>query len=137
MLKNEPKFVFITDGDGVPSVELKTALKHSIYGRTITVPAGFVSDGMSIPWLFQPLIGSPFKIPFVFPAIVHDWFYRQQMIDRNLADTIFRAMLTEDGVSKWKCAAIYYSLRLFGWIAWNKNTKKKEMEKSKNVRNHT
>lgn len=124
MLLREPKFTVIRDADGNASVELQTSLQFNLYGKIFTVKKGFVSDGMSIPWLFQPLIGSPFEKPFVYAAIIHDWYYRTQTIDRNLADTIFRSMLAKSGVPAWKCSAIYLSLRAFGWIAWRNNYKK-------------
>lgn len=124
MLLREPKFTVIKDADGNPSIRLQSSLQINLYGKILTVKKGFVSDGMSIPWLFRPLIGDPFEVPFVYAAIVHDWYYRTQTIDRNLADTIFRSMLAEFGVSGWKCSTIYLSLRAFGWIAWRSNRKK-------------
>lgn len=124
MLMREPKLKFTRDSGGAPGVELVTSLQFNLYGKIYTVKKGFVSDGMSIPWLFRPLIGDPFEQPYVYGAIIHDWHYRTQNIDRNLADTLFRSMLKKSGVSGWKCSAIYLALRAFGWIAWRSNRKK-------------
>lgn len=124
MLLREPKLKITTDADGVTSVELLTALQFNLYGKVFTVKKGFVSDGMSMPRLFRWLIGDPFEPQFLYAAVIHDWYYRTQTIDRNLADTIFRSMLAKSGVPAWKCSAIYLSLRAFGWIAWRNNYKK-------------
>lgn len=124
MILREPKFTMIRDADGNPGIKLENCLQFNLYGEIFTVKKGFISDGMSIPWLFQPLIGNPFEPPFVYAAIVHDWYYRTQIIDRNLADTIFRSMLAKSGVPEWKCSVIYLSLRAFGWIAWRSNYNK-------------
>jgi hypothetical protein len=124
MLLREPKLKITRDAGGVAGVELATSLQLRIYGRMFTVKRGFISDGMSIPWLFRPLIGDPFEQPYVYGAIIHDYHYRTQEIDRNLADTIFRSILKKSGVPPWKCSAIYLALRLFGWTAWRSNRKK-------------
>lgn len=124
MLMREPKLKFTRDSGGAPGVELVTSLQFNLYGKIYTVKKGFTSDGMSIPWLFRPLIGDPFEQPYVYGAIIHDWHYRTQNIDRNLADTLFRSMLKKSGVPQWKCSAIYLALRAFGWIAWRSNRKK-------------
>ncbi|HIE98682.1 MAG TPA: DUF1353 domain-containing protein, partial [Fuerstia sp.] len=39
----------------------------------VVVPAGFVSDGASIPRLFWAIIGPPIGSSHLLPAIVHDY----------------------------------------------------------------
>jgi len=59
-------------------------------------------------------------------ALFHDYCYRNQESvdnDRFTADAIYRIMLKRDNVSALRSNISYLGLRLFGWIAWNKNKK--------------
>ena len=81
----------------------------------IRVPAGFITDGASVPrilyWLFEPT-----GVLFL-PAIVHDYFYATQQISRAEADKIFREnVIRESNIVAGYLAWI--GIRLFGWIPW-------------------
>ena len=87
----------------------------------IRVPAGFITDGASVPrilyWLFEPT-----GVLFL-PAIVHDYFYATQQISRAEADKIFREnVIRESNIVAGYLA--WVGIRLFGWIPWLKRRKR-------------
>jgi hypothetical protein len=43
-------------------------------GKDWDVPAGFVSDGASIPWSLWSFIGGPYDGPYRDAAVIHDYF---------------------------------------------------------------
>lgn len=91
---------------------------HAKHG-TITVLAGFRTDGASVPkafwWYAAPLTGK-----HAAAALVHDGLYRAQLISRKQADEVFYEGLLSSGVRKSKAWLMYQSVRKFGSITWNK-----------------
>ena len=78
------------------------------------VPAGFVTDGASIPRFLWRLCGHPMESPRIAAAVVHDWHYTTGDIPRADADALFRELLLEAGVA-WHRAIIYWlAVRTFG-----------------------
>jgi len=95
----------------------------NIEPHKIEIPRGFVTDFASIPWPFWsifPPIGS-----YGMPAIMHDWLYWTQIVDRKQADAIFHVAMVEMQTPGWKRYVIYGALRLFGWTAWRNNARAK------------
>ncbi len=91
-------------------------------GETITVPMGFTTDGASIPGIARFLTGwGKFEGPQRWAGIVHDWLYYQDGYDRKRADQIFRDILRAEGASRFKTAAMYWAVRLFGGPAYRAN----------------
>jgi len=91
----------------------------------VLVPRGFVSDGCSMPRIAWRALGHPFDYAYLYEAILHDFFYRYQDVDRYTADRILYEML-KGKVGLLRRKAIYRGLRLGGWVAWNANAKKAE-----------
>ncbi|WP_436152923.1 DUF1353 domain-containing protein [Bosea sp. LjRoot90] len=89
----------------------------------VSIPRGFVTDLASVPWVFWSLL--PPIGPYGMPAIMHDWLYWTQSVDRKSADKIFYSAMVEMNTPTWKRAAIYGALRLFGWTAWRGNANAK------------
>ena len=94
----------------------------------ITVPKGFQSDGCSMPRMFWRVFGHPFSMWFLREAILHDWLYWEQPCDRKTADRVFKEKLKQSSraLNYWRIFCIHAGLRLFGWMAWNNNQRKKE-----------
>lgn len=86
----------------------------------ITVKAGFVTDGASVPRLLWRVAGDPMEVPRIYAAIVHDWIYSggDRRFDREEADCIYRDYNIALGMSKFRAYIEYYALRLFGGGHW-------------------
>lgn len=105
---------------------------HEGSAERITVHVGFRTDGATIPrpfrWLYSPW-GTWAKA-----AVVHDYLYRNRRIEigegaattsctRAEADAIFDEAMEVCGVSAFTRFLFYWSVRAFGWIAWNRATR--------------
>lgn len=87
------------------------------------VPAGFESDGASVPRFFWRVVFPPTDTRALRAAVIHDWLYRHQPKGwtRAQADALFRRLLIEDGVPSWRAWLAWAGVRAFGWIAWQSN----------------
>lgn len=86
-------------------------------GLTVVVPAGTETDFASIPRVFHSLL-SPCGA-YGYAAVVHDYLYRSGHHSRAVADAILLEGMCLSGVPAWQCWAIYLSVRMFGWTAYN------------------
>lgn len=88
----------------------------SSYGL-ITVPAGFITDGASIPKMFWSVL-SPFGDYFA-AAVVHDYLYspRNETYTRKESDLIFKEAMFNIGVPWYRRELIFRAVRMFGGIA--------------------
>lgn len=78
----------------------------------VTIPAGFVSDGASVPrvlWSIYPPFGD-----YLEAAIVHDWYCVNKTIDSVTAAKVFREAMEVCGVGAWRRKKMYWAVRLFG-----------------------
>lgn len=94
---------------------------HITYrGEGYTVPKGFETDGASIPTWLQWLCGSPFEVPRMYAALVHDFLYSggDPEATRADADDIFRDLQISLGVPRWQAYVEWGALRLFGKSHW-------------------
>lgn len=89
-------------------------------GRRFTVPAGFRTDLASIPQLAQAVIGRWER--HAPAAVLHDWLYAAQPVDRRDADRLFAEALFAAGVPLWKRAAMWMAVRAAGGRAWRRNS---------------
>jgi hypothetical protein len=80
----------------------------------IGVPAGFITDGASIPEMFWSIL-SPFG-PWFHAALFHDWGYSRNntTLTRAEVDAIFKELMFNIGVPWLKRETIYRAVRLFG-----------------------
>ena len=92
--------------------------------QAVIVPAGFETDGKSTPrifwWLF-PVDGAGFRA-----AVVHDFLYRTQELDKDLADRFFLFLLKDSGTPLWQAYLQYYGVKFFGGKAWQENKRLKD-----------
>ena len=93
-------------------------------GDEVTViPAGFLSDGLSIPKLIQPLINTPAAPQWIVAGFYHDWLYKlhpNKTVTRKEADLKFLEVMRELGVGWMRRRTIFYGVRLGGRGSWNK-----------------
>ena len=82
---------------------------------TITVPAGFATDGASIPRIFWNIF-EPFGAYF-HAALIHDFCYSNldKAFTRREADDLLNEGMRALGVNWFTRQAVYRSVRLFGW----------------------
>lgn len=98
---------------------------HTSNHGTIAVPAGFNTDGASIPQVFWNIIG-PFG-PYFASAIIHDFlysksgFFRYPHITRKQADDIFLEGMKKLGVAWWQRRSMHLAVRTFGWRSYRKS----------------
>ena len=85
--------------------------------ESVIVPVDFITDGGSIPPVVYPIIGSPWRGPYVEATIIHDWecFLAKNAKERKKADKKFYKMLEILGVPRWKRKAMYRGVRMAAW----------------------
>jgi hypothetical protein len=83
-------------------------------GRMWSVPAGFVTDGASIPRFLWSIIGPPFNGRYRVPALFHDAAYCEPGMNRAAADRMFFDAMREEGVSYIKARAMWAGVRIGG-----------------------
>jgi hypothetical protein len=98
--------------------------------RDIRVPVGFLFDLSSVPRPLWWLI-APFDLSIVAP-LIHDFLYRYggsppgnavtppHAYSRAEADRLFRTIMEQEGVARWRRVAAYAAVRAFGGGGWRK-----------------
>lgn len=88
-----------------------------------TVPAGFLSDGASIPQLAHSIVGHPFD-EYLESAVWHDYLYAKDSnplgFSRKQADNFLRETMWNRDIPVWKVAAFHMAVRAGGWRSWKK-----------------
>ncbi|WFU41815.1 DUF1353 domain-containing protein [Bradyrhizobium sp. CB82] len=77
---------------------------------------GDVTDGASIPDLFQPIVGGPFEVDYLPAAVIHDHYTDRNHRVRTWRDTarvFYQAMLV-NGVNIVKAKTMYFAVYAFG-----------------------
>lgn len=80
----------------------------------ITVPAGFVTDGASIPRIFWTALAQ--FGPWFGAAIIHDFLYSEfnTRFDRRTSDLLFKEAMFNAGLDWPRRELIYRAVRAFG-----------------------
>ncbi len=84
------------------------------------IPKDSRTDGASIPrllWRIWPADRGKYSRP----AWLHDYRYRTQKLTRKEADKEFAHCMRVHEVDECTIFIFYWTLRLGGWKAWNKN----------------
>jgi len=95
----------------------------SALGVRVDIAAGFLFDGLSIPRVFWRVVGHPLMGRALRGGLTHDALYASHLVDRDFADRMFLAVLTEDGVSWHTRRIMYLAVHLFGGVPWLRNSK--------------
>lgn len=104
--------------DGLHMVVINELAYTDPDARVWKVPAGFVTDGASIPAELWSLIGSPFTGKYRVAAVFHDAAYRTLGVARGDADNMLREASLELGCEHWRADAIYEGVRLGGLASY-------------------
>ena len=92
-------------------------------GDVIDVNIGFPTDFASIPrplWVFLPRWGK-----YGNATVIHDYLYWEQPRSRKESDDILLEGMNVLEVGYIKRYAIYWAVRLGGWLAWWRNKGRK------------
>lgn len=100
------------------SVRTTQSLPLYWYGIGARIPAGFVSDGMSVPRFLWRILGATIDSKTLGPSIVHDWLYQTHILTKSEADGWYYAQLVDNGYGRTKALLVWLGLRLFGWSHW-------------------
>jgi len=87
-------------------------------GRVIIVPAGFITDGASIPRPFRSILSQ--YGAYLFSAVVHDYLYSVKIMSRKESDLAMLELMERQGIEYPERIAIYTAVRIGGWIRWNR-----------------
>ena len=82
----------------------------------ITVPAGFITDFASIPWVFWSWLPAWGK--YGKAAVIHDYLYQNHLLSRRMADLIFYEAMLVGKTKKWKAKLMYLAVRIWGGLTW-------------------
>ena len=118
---------------GVRHWEISEDFEYVLNGNKYIIPAGFKFDGASIPKFLHTFL-SPVGV-LLMGGLVHDYAYKYEtllrqnkkdtlgVISQKRADEIFRDINIEVNGFYLMNYLAYYSLRLGGFMAWNKHRK--------------
>jgi hypothetical protein len=87
-------------------------------GKTVPVPAGFVTDFATTPWLVWSVFPPWGK--YGPAAVVHDYLYWDQQCTKEQADSIFLKAMDDSSVG-WKKYLIHAAVAVFGRSGWEEN----------------
>jgi hypothetical protein len=83
-------------------------------GRHWDVPAGFQTDGASIPLFFRTLIGGPWTDSYVKAAVIHDFYIRRKGVSAEAVHKVFYFALRAAGNSQRRAEEMYFAVANFG-----------------------
>ena len=106
--------------NGSRKFELLQEFRCFYKGEWITVPKGFITDGISVPKMFWSLIG-PFSDAFS-AALVHDWFFSpfNDKYDWKTSNWIFYEIMKDCCVGFIQRRAIYGGVVVGSYPVWKK-----------------
>ncbi len=78
------------------------------------VPAGYQTDGATIPMFFHPVIGGPWTESYVKAAVVHDFYIRRSTVDADAVHKMFYQALLAAGNSQRRAQDMYIAVKNFG-----------------------
>jgi hypothetical protein len=94
----------------------------AIDGVAVYIRAGMRTDGASIPRIAWRLVGHPFQIPLLGPALGHDALYAAELVSREEADRWFLEAMRRAGIGWVKRNTIWLAVRAGGGVSWRKHT---------------
>ena len=118
---------------GVRHWEIAKDFEYELNGNKYVIPAGFIFDGASIPKFLHTFL-SPVGVLLI-GGLVHDYAYKYAalkpknkkdailILDQKKSDQIFRDINIEINGFYLMNYLAYWSLRVGGFMAWNKHRK--------------
>ena len=94
----------------------------TVAGISVTVAAGFETDGASIPAALWCLIDDPLAPEIAGPAVIHDALYSSELVSRSQADSILYDLCRCYGMGYIKAHEVWAGVRIGGWCVWRGHT---------------
>jgi hypothetical protein len=88
-----------------------------VANRNFTVPTGFITDFASVPRTI-PLVYSLCGGCADEASVVHDFLYTSHLVEREVADAVFREAMEVTGVPAWRRFLMWAGVRVFGGTHW-------------------
>ena len=129
MQKVFPKIEFIDGAEkGEDFFLLLEGITFDWEKKPFTVPAGFTSDGASVPRFLWDSVSPRVDPATLSGAIGHDFLYRTAPPGwtRKMADDFFYDCIRLHGLSWWKAQKAYWGVRLFGSSSWQGKEEEEE-----------
>lgn len=95
-----------------------------VYGGTIIVPQGFITDFDSVPRL--PVVYMAVANVAQRAAVIHDYLYSKQLTSRRLADNVFYEAMRVDSINIFRAYSMWLGLRFAGWKRWDEIKREQE-----------
>jgi hypothetical protein len=89
-------------------------------GYVWKVPAGFKTDGASIPRVLQPITGGRWTRDYVRAAVVHDYYIRKWYKFPSAVHRVFYDALLASGTNQARAKQMYAAVDTFGPVWGNK-----------------
>lgn len=123
---------FVTDGASVPKERLwddkdRAKIEDFIKCKYSANPPREVIEDF-----IKKLIGTPWDMPRLLAAIVHDALYSLHWWFRWLCDLVYIHILSENGYDAIRGEIEHFCIRLVGWRNWNA-VSKEEIRKTKEL----
>jgi hypothetical protein len=83
--------------------------------QDIKVPAGFLTDGASVPKCLQWVL-DPFDEKYATASVVHDYLYYSHLKTKTESDKIFLDIMLKMGTSYIEAKTFYYAVTVFGGL---------------------
>lgn len=82
---------------------------------TIQIAKGAIWDGLSIPKMFRWFLSEIDYTNDLYSAsgLVHDCLYASELLPKDVADDIFRRILRDSGISRFKCSTAHWCVANF------------------------
>lgn len=113
-----PKYDIYNDDKYGKIIIYRDPIPFQIDGKTFTVPAGYTSQGFSVPrWAWWIITPTSDKRTLV-PAGKHDYCYDEHVVSRRVADKYFRDDLVRHGFPVILSYISWLAVRCFGWLYW-------------------
>ena len=78
------------------------------------VPAGYQTDGATIPVFFRPIIGGPWTDSYIKAAVVHDFYIRRSTVNADAVHKMFYLALLAAGNSQRRAGDMAFAVKNFG-----------------------
>jgi hypothetical protein len=108
-----------TDAKRGDVIVLVTSLKFTFKGVEYIIPAGWESDGMSVPRCFWATLSPKINGKTLIPSLIHDFMYENHIGSRAEADAFYRENLIAKGFGRVKSYIVWMGVRIGGGSHWD------------------